>query len=100
MILLLSQPILSTGDRASGYFEWKTPDGKQHYFISTADGGVLSKRNCAFGAQKVVTRYPDEGAGRDGLGSTEFTRVLLPEDVRQAGMQLSSFGIVSSNLYR
>jgi SOS response associated peptidase (SRAP) len=28
---------------ASGYFEWKTmPDGKQPYFISAADGGVLS----------------------------------------------------------
>jgi putative SOS response-associated peptidase YedK len=28
---------------ASGYFEWKTlADGKQPYFISAADGGVLS----------------------------------------------------------
>jgi putative SOS response-associated peptidase YedK len=28
---------------ASGYFEWKTmPDGKQRYYISAADGGVLS----------------------------------------------------------
>jgi putative SOS response-associated peptidase YedK len=28
---------------ASGYFEWKTmPDGKQPYYISAADGGVLS----------------------------------------------------------
>jgi len=28
---------------ASGYFEWRTmPDGKQPYFISAADGGVLS----------------------------------------------------------
>jgi putative SOS response-associated peptidase YedK len=28
---------------ASGYFEWKTlPDGKRPYFISAADGGVLS----------------------------------------------------------
>jgi putative SOS response-associated peptidase YedK len=28
---------------ASGYFEWKTmPDGKQPYFISAANGGVLS----------------------------------------------------------
>jgi putative SOS response-associated peptidase YedK len=28
---------------ASGYFEWKTmPDGKQPYYISPADGGVLS----------------------------------------------------------
>jgi putative SOS response-associated peptidase YedK len=28
---------------ASGYYEWiKRPDGKQPYFISAADGGVLS----------------------------------------------------------
>jgi len=28
---------------ASGYYEWKaTPNGKQPYFISAADGGVLS----------------------------------------------------------
>jgi putative SOS response-associated peptidase YedK len=28
---------------ASGYYEWlKTPDGKQPYLISAADGGVLS----------------------------------------------------------
>jgi putative SOS response-associated peptidase YedK len=28
---------------ASGYFEWKKmPDGKQPYFISAVDGGVLS----------------------------------------------------------
>jgi putative SOS response-associated peptidase YedK len=28
---------------ASGYFEWKTmPDGKKPYYISAADGGVLS----------------------------------------------------------
>jgi putative SOS response-associated peptidase YedK len=28
---------------ASGYYEWSaTPDGKQPYFISAADGGVLS----------------------------------------------------------
>jgi putative SOS response-associated peptidase YedK len=28
---------------ASGYFEWKTmPDGRQPYYISAADGGVLS----------------------------------------------------------
>jgi putative SOS response-associated peptidase YedK len=28
---------------ASGYFEWKaTPDGKEPYYISAADGGVLS----------------------------------------------------------
>jgi putative SOS response-associated peptidase YedK len=28
---------------ASGYYEWlKMPDGKQPYFISAADGGVMS----------------------------------------------------------
>jgi putative SOS response-associated peptidase YedK len=28
---------------ASGYYEWlKKPDGKQPYFMSAADGGVLS----------------------------------------------------------
>jgi putative SOS response-associated peptidase YedK len=28
---------------ASGYYEWlKRPDGRQPYFISAADGGVLS----------------------------------------------------------
>ena len=32
---------------ASGYYEWVAqPDGKQPYFISAADGGVLSLRAC------------------------------------------------------
>src|SRR5258707_11073089 len=32
-----------TSCAASGYYEWlKKPDGRQPYFISAADGGVLS----------------------------------------------------------
>ena len=53
--------------RASGYYEWiKMPDGHQPYFISAADGGVLSF--AGLWDRRYVAYAPSAGfVGHDGF---------------------------------
>jgi len=55
---------------ASGYYEWKaTPSGKQPYFISAADGGVLSIAG-------IWDRWKDPASGAGGAGVTSCTLIV------------------------
>jgi len=91
---------------ASGYYEWeKRPDGKQPYFISAADGGVLSFaglwdrwRNPKTGepttsctiivtdanalTRPIHDRMPDVRAWFDGSGGTELLRSAPGDKLR------------------